>query len=107
MSSSAAKPNRSLPKRRESADQHLADVSNQLPAKRHCSSQQLHVQKVFALVIFERSVTVDKVSILDATRVACKFSGFSAEVIRRWAMNVFTDFLKASLVLRMYSRTPL
>ena len=30
---------KSLPRKRQSADQQLTDVSNQLPAKRHCSSR--------------------------------------------------------------------
>ena len=58
----------------------------------------LEVQKAFALVIFGQCITTDKMGIIEATRVACKFSGFSAEVIRRWATNVFDLFGNVSCV---------
>ena len=159
----------SLNRKRRSVDQQLTDVSNQLPAKRHCSSRAvvsiaqdlkrkssrgdstkanevrhtfkqhkqqvnrvttaeadcsnlrsmkrcvykeggrrleqyidknttLEVQKAFALVIFGQCITTDKMGVIEATRVACKFSGFSAEVIRRWATNVFDLFGNVSCV---------
>ncbi len=172
--SDSASPNRSfqsepLPKKRQSVDRLvLADVSNEQPAKRQCSSRArvsitqhlqakasrgdpskggqvrytnvmdtvnisedsinlrsedsinlrsmkqtqprvfkeggerleqyieknttAEVQKAFALVIFGKCVTTFKMGIIEATEAASKFSGFSGEVIRRWAMNVFAEF---------------
>ena len=37
-------------------------------------------------------MTVDQMGIIEATKVASKFTGFCGEVIRRWAMTVFADF---------------
>ena len=45
------------------------------------------VQKAFALVTFEKCVTVDQMGIIEATKVASKFTGFCG-----WAMTVFADF---------------
>lgn len=47
------------------------------------------VQKSFALVIFIKCIVTDKMGIIEATEVSSKFTGFSGEVIRRWAMNIF------------------
>ena len=49
-------------------------------------------QKAFALHVFATAVRVDGAGILAATAEAAKYTGFSSEVIRRWAVECFHDF---------------
>ena len=48
--------------------------------------------KAFTLHIFATAVRVDGAGILAATAEAAKYTGFSSEVIRRWAVECFHDF---------------
>ena len=48
-------------------------------------------QKAFALHIFTTAVRVDGAGILAATAEAAKYTGFSSEVLRRWAVECFHD----------------
>ena len=48
-------------------------------------------QKAMALNIFAVAVSEGD-GVLDACKMAAKFTGFNPEVIRRWAMDIFLDF---------------
>ena len=49
-------------------------------------------QIAFPLHIFATAVRVDGAGILAATAEAAKYTGFSSEVVRWWAVECFHDF---------------
>lgn len=57
------------------------------------------VQKAYALSIFQKAVTKSSQKILEAAETASLYSGFSAQVIRRWAMTDFVQIFASTSCL--------